>query len=62
MHLNKKYFNIYIGDGKSDECVAQKSDLIFAKGHLSKYLSKRKIAYIHFNNFSDIIKKMRKLI
>jgi 2,3-diketo-5-methylthio-1-phosphopentane phosphatase len=62
IHLNKKYFKIYIGDGKSDECVAQKSNLIFAKGHLSEYLSKKKHNYIYFNNFNDIIKKLRTLI
>jgi len=58
VHLNKKYFKIYIGDGKSDECAAKKSDLIFAKGHLSEYLSKKKINHIHFNKLGQIIRKL----
>lgn len=62
IHLDKKYFKIYIGDGKSDECVAKKSDLIFAKGHLSEYLSKKKIDHIHFNSFNQIIRKLNTLL
>lgn len=64
-HLNnlsdESTFTIYIGDGHSDRCVADKVDLTFAKDDLEKYCKDRDIKYIKFNDFSDVLKiiKMR---
>ena len=54
----KKRYNkiIYIGDGTSDYCPANKADLLFAKGKLINYCKKNNIPCIEFKNFNDILK------
>lgn len=55
-NLRKKYKKIiYIGDGRSDFCVSDKADILYAKGNLLKYCKKNNINHIEFNNFKDII-------
>lgn len=53
---------IYIGDGLSDKCAAQKADLIFAKNDLHKFCVKENIKHIPFRNFRDIIDIFRQVI
>ncbi|MDI6604066.1 MAG: MtnX-like HAD-IB family phosphatase [Thermoanaerobacteraceae bacterium] len=50
---------IYIGDGYSDICVAKYADVVFAKNVLLSYCIENNISHIPFNNFSDIIKKLK---
>jgi 2,3-diketo-5-methylthio-1-phosphopentane phosphatase len=57
---NKKV--IYIGDGHSDKCAAKLGDYIFAKGELAKYLKEEKVNFIHFNNFKDVLSKIKEII
>ena len=45
---------IYIGDGVSDYCVADKADILYAKSRLLKYCQSQKIASIPFDTFEDI--------
>lgn len=45
---------IYIGDGVSDFCVADKSDILFAKSKLVEYCKNNGIAHIDFENFKNI--------
>lgn len=45
---------IYIGDGYSDFCPAEHSDIIFAKGDLEKYCQIHRIPHHGFRNFFDI--------
>lgn len=45
---------IYIGDGLSDVCPAECSDLVFAKGALLKQLRKTRRLSLAFNNLEDI--------
>ncbi|MDD5085180.1 MAG: MtnX-like HAD-IB family phosphatase [Candidatus Omnitrophica bacterium] len=45
---------VYIGDGLSDICAAEKSDIVFAKGSLLKYLRGKNIHCIPFKNLGDI--------
>lgn len=45
---------IYIGDGVSDYCVADKADTLFAKKRLLEYCRKNMINHIPYNDFSDI--------
>lgn len=47
---------IYIGDGVSDYCVADKADILFAKLKLADYCKKNNIKHEYYNDFSDIIK------
>lgn len=53
---------VYIGDGYSDACVVQYADIVFAKKSLASYCWKNNITYFDYENFSDIQKKMEKLM
>jgi 2-hydroxy-3-keto-5-methylthiopentenyl-1-phosphate phosphatase len=46
---------VYIGDGYSDRCPAEKCDVIFAKDHLLDYCKKNHIPARPFTNFQDIL-------
>ncbi len=51
---------VYIGDGYSDHCPVEMSDIIFARTMLSKFCEKNNIPYHPFENFytiKDILKK-----
>ena len=51
---------VYIGDGYSDHCPAEISDIVFARDMLSRFCSKNGIPYHPFENFfqvQDILKK-----
>lgn len=52
----KKEYNkiIYIGDGVSDYCVADKADILYAKSRLLNYCRENNIPYISYNSFDDI--------
>ncbi len=47
---------VYIGDGYSDFCAAEHSDVIFAKKHLARYCAENKIPHYNFKSFFDIKK------
>lgn len=49
---------VYIGDGWSDRCIAQESDIIFAKGKLATFCHENGISYIPYLTFADIIREM----
>ena len=54
-NLKQKYDEIiYIGDGVSDFCVANKADKLFAKASLLKYCQKNNIKHIEFKTFKDV--------
>ena len=52
--LDPDYCSVYIGDGYSDICPAEKADLVFAKDDLARLCRERGIAYHPFGCFSDI--------
>lgn len=53
--LKQEYKKIvYIGDGVSDFCVANKADILYAKSKLINYCLSNNIKHIQFNTFSDI--------
>lgn len=45
---------IFIGDGYSDYCVAEHSDIIFAKKNLAAYCNKNRIPHYPFSSFFDV--------
>lgn len=53
---------IYIGDGRSDFCVSDKPDLIFAKGKLAEFCADRGISFIAYRQFSDITPALQKIL
>jgi 2-hydroxy-3-keto-5-methylthiopentenyl-1-phosphate phosphatase len=53
---------VYIGDGYSDFCAADFSDIIFAKKSLAAYCNKNKIPHYPFSSFFDIKRILEGLI
>lgn len=53
---------VYIGDGYSDYCGAEHSDIIFAKKHLAAYCFKNKLPHHTFKTFFDVKQILKKLI
>jgi len=47
----------YIGDGFSDRCGVDESEIIFAKDDLKLYCQQKKIDFYEFNNFKDVLKQ-----
>lgn len=45
---------VYIGDGLSDICPAESSDIVFAKGSLLKHFKQNKISCIPFKDLSGV--------
>ena len=52
----KKFYEkvVYVGDGVSDYCVADKADTLYAKTSLIDYCEQNGINYISYNTFADI--------
>jgi 2,3-diketo-5-methylthio-1-phosphopentane phosphatase len=57
-----EYVIAYIGDGYSDFCAAEHSDIIFAKGELASYCSVNRIPHYPFNNFFDVLRILQDII
>lgn len=45
---------VYVGDGFSDRCGAEASDLVFARRGLARYLEEQGVPYEHFDDFYDV--------
>jgi 2,3-diketo-5-methylthio-1-phosphopentane phosphatase len=53
---------IYVGDGFSDRCGVREADHVFAKGDLGQYCQEHGIEYRPFDDFRDVLRKVRRLI
>ena len=53
---------IFIGDGRSDFCVANKLDMVFAKSALADYCEQHAIPYFAYRDFNDIRETMQKIL
>ena len=49
---------VYVGDGYSDRCAAEASNLVFATKGLARYLDERGIPYEPFDNFNDVARRL----
>jgi 2-hydroxy-3-keto-5-methylthiopentenyl-1-phosphate phosphatase len=45
---------LVIGDGKSDMCVAETADFVFAKNSLADHCERKGIPYVRFDSFSEL--------
>jgi 2-hydroxy-3-keto-5-methylthiopentenyl-1-phosphate phosphatase len=45
---------IFVGDGRSDQCVSQIADVVFAKGKLAAFCAKTDRDYVAFTTFAEI--------
>jgi len=52
---------VYVGDGRSDFCVSNRVDLLFAKGALADYAVARGQAYLPFDTFHDVTAALARL-
>ena len=50
---------VYVGDGISDRCGAEASDLVFARRGLAAYLRDRGVQFEHFDDFHEIVATLR---
>ncbi len=51
---NAKTQMVHIGDGRSDVCVSDLADVVFAKGHLLKTRNEQGLDSVAFERFSEI--------
>lgn len=54
--------SVFIGDGFSDTCVVNYTDIVFAKKSLASYCWKNNITYHEYQTFGDIKKKLEKFL
>jgi 2,3-diketo-5-methylthio-1-phosphopentane phosphatase len=52
---------VFIGDGISDYCVAEHSDIVFAKKKLASYCNEKRIPHYPYKTFFDVIRIFEKL-
>jgi 2-hydroxy-3-keto-5-methylthiopentenyl-1-phosphate phosphatase len=45
---------VYVGDGRSDRCVATSADFLFAKDDLAAYCRRQRLPYLAFQNFDQV--------
>ena len=50
---------VYVGDGRSDFCVANKPELVFAKGNLAAFCERRSIAFHPYRQFDDVAQALK---
>jgi 2,3-diketo-5-methylthio-1-phosphopentane phosphatase len=54
-------YTFFVGDGNSDRDSIEYVDFIFAKNDLLKHCEKERITYFPYNDFFDVIKKLKQL-
>lgn len=53
---------VYVGDGRSDFCAANKADMVFAKGTLAEFCKKSNIPFIPYDRFADVQAAIKQII
>ena len=53
---------IFIGDGRSDFCVASRGHTVFAKGRLAEHCAGQDIPFTLYNTLADIVPVLRNLL
>lgn len=49
---------LYIGDGRSDQCVSAKMQTVFAKGTLRQWCEAQRITHIPFETLTEVAERM----
>jgi 2,3-diketo-5-methylthio-1-phosphopentane phosphatase len=53
---------VFVGDGRSDFCIAGKCDVLFAKGALAEHADSLKQPYLPFDTFDDVRRTLSVLV
>ncbi|MEL4073009.1 MtnX-like HAD-IB family phosphatase [Ochrobactrum sp. GPK 3] len=53
---------VYVGDGRSDFCVSDRPELIFAKKALADHCRNQNIPFIAYDGFHDVTRSLRGLL
>lgn len=53
---------IVIGDGKSDFCVAERADHVFAKGRLAQHCRERGIHHTEFSSLREVLEPLAAML
>jgi 2,3-diketo-5-methylthio-1-phosphopentane phosphatase len=52
---------VFVGDGRSDYCVAARADVLFAKGALAVHIAGRGQSYHPFDTFRDVLRTLERV-
>ena len=58
----KDAVTIYVGDGLSDICPAERADIVFAKGRLEKHFRTKKLDHMPFKRLSEVYRHIKRSI
>ena len=61
-NLGRGAIPVYIGDGLSDVCPSQNSELVFAKSKLKDHLTAENVPFIPFKRLEDVHKYLKRRI
>jgi 2-hydroxy-3-keto-5-methylthiopentenyl-1-phosphate phosphatase len=53
---------IFVGDGRSDFCVSDKPDVVFAKGALAEHCAECRIPFIGFTSFAELPLRLEEML
>jgi 2-hydroxy-3-keto-5-methylthiopentenyl-1-phosphate phosphatase len=53
---------VFVGDGRSDFCIAGRADVLFAKGQLAAHADGLKRPYLPFDTFDDVRRSLSVLV
>jgi 2,3-diketo-5-methylthio-1-phosphopentane phosphatase len=53
-NIDNNSTSIYVGDGRSDVCVSEVADIVFAKGYLKGYCENNGISHIPFEGLKEV--------
>lgn len=54
--------HLYVGDGRSDFCVAHSANMVFAKHKLAAYCRRKAIPHVVYSDFFDVLDAMRSYV
>jgi 2-hydroxy-3-keto-5-methylthiopentenyl-1-phosphate phosphatase len=52
---------LFAGDGKTDICPADRSDMVFARRYLEEHREEKGLPYVKLNDFSKMVRALEKL-
>jgi 2-hydroxy-3-keto-5-methylthiopentenyl-1-phosphate phosphatase len=55
-------FTVYVGDGRSDRCVSERVDLLFAKHELASYCRSIGVSHVPFVGFDDVQRTLSQFV